>query len=97
MPLNGQIVSGLLCIEVTTNFIGALNQKDVRIQPGRMLVDPKAVPPALQGAIRQIQPKQTGYILNVRQDKNLLVLNVPRPAVVPTPIPGIQKPPQAPQ
>lgn len=96
MPLKGQIVNGLLCIEVTTNFIGVLNQKDVRIQPGKMLVNPKAVPPAFQEAVLQIQPTKTGYTLNIRQDKNLLVTNVPRPAVVPPPITGIQKPPTGP-
>jgi hypothetical protein len=91
IPLKGAIINGLLCMEVTTKFIGVLSDKDVRIQPGRMLVNPKAVPPPLQGVGFQVQPTQSGYSLTIRQDKNLLVTNAPRPAVVP--IPGIQKPP----
>jgi hypothetical protein len=71
MPLKGQIVDGLLCIEATTNFIGVLNQKDVRIQTGKMLVNPKAVPPAFQGAVLQIWPTQAGYTLSARPKEDL--------------------------
>jgi hypothetical protein len=88
IPLKDKIVQGNLCIETTTGFIGILKPSDVKVQPGKMLVNPAAVPPATQEAVLNVQPTATGYTLTIRADKNVLICRVPKPLVVLPPITG---------
>jgi hypothetical protein len=79
IPLKDLILTGNLCIEATTGFIGVLNNADALVQTGIMLVNPKAVPPATQEAILNVQPTATGYTLTIRSNRNVLISKVSKP------------------
>jgi hypothetical protein len=79
IPLKDTIVTGNLCIEAAAGFIGVFDNSDVIIQTGKILINPKAVPPATQEATLNVHTEADGYTFIIRADKNVLVCRAPKP------------------